>query len=155
MIKSVKNQDLVTQIVIVDGQNLLHHGKKKSWENFKAIDLWARKNNILPLIILPDYKSIRRKYEELELDLEVKWCNKQMHDDHAILLFAEETGYPIISNDRFREFKERFVGLMGKVVCFEIILGKFICDLKLTVSNFRNTQKTKPQRRESVRTIIA
>jgi hypothetical protein len=121
--------------VIGDGENVLRHPclEKRNWDNIRALEIWAQEEEISVILFLPNYRKLRKEYDDENIQLTPFWGNPQIKGDTEMLLFSEANKCLIVSNDRFSEYKSRFSDIiMNDIVRFNIYQGTFLCDLKLT-----------------------
>ena len=127
--------------ILVDGQNILKHrdGIIKL-ENLEILRDWAKKNKISMKIVLPGYRGYKERIPD---DQDIIYINSHVYDDSALIQLASNLNLPILSNDRFREYRRLYpeYDFEAKVFSFDIILGLLITS---AVDYFRSIHEEEP-----------
>jgi len=130
----------MNQIMLVDGQNVLRHGDGSiNLRNLELLRKWAEKNQIEIKIVLPNSKKYITKIKQTK---DILFINSHVYDDSALIQLALELDLPIISNDKFRDFRSLYpeFDFEGRVFSFDIILDVFITEandyLRIVNDNF-------------------
>lgn len=115
--------------IVVDGQNLLRHGDGTiKTVNLELARSWAKENSVELIVVLPK----NRKYEKIiQSASDVCFVNSNVYDDSAIIQIAIKQKLPILSNDKFRDFKEIYpeYDFDNQVFPFDIIFDFIITQL--------------------------
>lgn len=115
--------------ILVDGQNILRHGDSTvKPENLKILHSWAKENKVELLIVLPSYREYK---EKILPEKDIYFVNHRIPDDSVLIQLATQYNLPILSNDRFRDYREKFpeYDFKNNVFSFDIILGVLVTDL--------------------------
>lgn len=115
--------------ILVDGQNLLRHGDGSiKIDNLRILRLWAEENEVVLLIILPSFREYR---ENITPDSDILYTNSYVYDDSVLIQLAISHNLPIMSNDRFREYRKIYpeYDFNTRVFSFDVILGILVSEL--------------------------
>ena len=124
--KSLKNQ--ITNLLIVDGLNVLkYHNGDVNPLNLDIVRRWANENGVSPVFILPGFRKFIKLFQQYN---DVILIDPRIYDDIAILEYARQFGAPILSNDKYREFRKMFYDLdFDRVFPFVIAKGRLMTNV--------------------------
>ena len=121
--KTLKTQ--VTNLLIVDGLNVLkYQNGDVNPLNLDIVRKWANENGVSPIFILPGFKKFYKTFQNYN---DVILIDPRIYDDLAILEYARQFKAPILSNDKYREFRKMFYDLdFNRVFPFVIASGRLM-----------------------------
>ena len=125
LIQKIKNRKKSKNIVLVEGLNILKHKNGiNDYRNINLVRIWGKENGVTPIFILPGFKKYRKLCETND---DIFLLDPRIYDDIAILAYARELDFAILSNDKFREFRKMFKDLdFRKVFPYAIRNGNFL-----------------------------
>jgi len=101
-----KFQETHSNLLIVDGLNVLKYPNgEENQRNLEIIRKWAKELRISVFFVFPGLESLRRKIRN---DEDVIFLDRFVYDDIGIIEHAIECNAPILSNDRYREFRKEY-----------------------------------------------